>query len=525
MDRIAVDATHRTSLPRRRRLGGVNGARALVETLAAGGVTDCFANPGTTEVDLVHALDAVPSVTAHLVLSEAVATGAADGFGRLARRPATTLLHLGPGYANGAANLHNAWRARTPIVNVVGDHATWHRPHDTGLASDVTALAGVHSGWVAEVVEPGPDAAAALAAASAGAIATLIVPADRQRAEAVPADPHPPAAPGEVPASRVEAVAAVLGRPEPVVLLLGGDALSAEGLAAADAVASATGARLLHETLPARIERGAGHRHVARLPYAPRAALGALGEARVVLVGAHPPTTFFGYRGVPSHLVPTDRLVRGADPDEDVEAFLGALVAAVGAGPAPPGPPMPTPVAPTSGTLDPATVGAAVAATQPDGAVVVNAAVTAGGPWEAASAASPPHTMLTIVGGSLGFGLPAAVGAAVAAPDRRVVALQADGSALYSPQALWSMAREGLDVTVVALVNRRYRIIEGELGRVTDPGPVADALTDIGGVDFVGLARSFGVPGRRVVDAADLVAALDEAFAEPGPSLVEVPLP
>ncbi|MEX1287891.1 MAG: acetolactate synthase large subunit [Acidimicrobiia bacterium] len=503
----------------------MNGARALVETLAAGGVTDCFANPGTTEVDLVHALDDVPAMAAHLVLSEAVATGAADGFGRLTGRPAATLLHLGPGYANGAANLHNAWRARTPIVNIVGDHATWHRPHDTGLASDVAALAGVHSGWVAEVVAPGPDAAAALSAASGGAIATLIVPADVQRAEAAPADPLPPVAPGEVPGSRVEAVAAVLARTEPIVLLLGGGALSTDGLAAAHAIAAATGARLLHETLPARIERGAGQPHVTRLPYAPPAAAGAIGQARVVLVGAHPPTSFFGYQGVPSHIVPTDRLVRGADPDEDVDGFLGALAAAVGAHPAPTGMAVPEPVAPTSGALDPATVGAAVAATQPEGAVVVNAAVTAGGPWEAASAASPPHTMLTIVGGSLGFGLPAAVGAAVAAPDRPVVALQADGSALYTPQALWSMAREGLDVTVVALVNRRYRIIAGELGRVTEPGPVADALTDIDGVDFVGLAESFGVPGRRVVDAADLVAALAEAFGTPGPHLVEVPLP
>lgn len=502
----------------------MNGARAILETLAAGGVSVCFANPGTTEVDVVHALDDVPAITPHLVLHEAVATGAADGYGRLTGRPAATLLHLGPGYANGAANLHNAWRARTPLVNVVGDHATDHRPVDTGLASDVEALARVHSRWVRTVTEPGGDAVEALSAAATGMVATLVLPADVQRASAEPGTPRPPSPPPAVPDERVTAVSGLLGSGGPVVLLADGPALHGEGLRQLGTIAAATGARPLHATLPARVERGRGLPQVSRLPYAPDRARMVIGDATVVLVGARPPTTFFGYESVPSSLVDADRLVRGADVDEDVVGFLAAVAERVGPVEATPAV-APAPEPPAGGELDPRTLGAAVAATQPEGAVLVNAAVTAGGPWEAASVGSAQHTMLTIVGGSLGFGLPAAVGAAIARPGTRVIALQADGSALYTPQALWTMAQVDLDVTVVALVNRRYRIIEGELGRVRAPGPVADALTDVSGVDFVGLAEAFGVPARRVDDPTALVTALEAAHRRSGPSLIEVPLP
>lgn len=498
----------------------MNGARAIYETLAAAGVSVCFANPGTTEVDLVHALDDVPAIDTHLVLHEAVATGAADGYGRMAGRPATTLLHLGPGYANGAANLHNAWRARTPVVNVVGDHATWHRPHDTGLASDIEGLASVHSERVVTVADPGPDTATAL---GSGGIVTLVVPADVQRAPAeagIPlACPPRPA----VPDARVEAVVGRLRSGAPTFLLLDGPALVGQPLRDAGAIAAASRARLVHATLPARVRRGHGEPVVPRLPYAPDRARALIGEAMVVTVGAHPPTTFFGYDGVPSHVVPAERVLVGADPDEDVAGFLAAVAEAmprtgVSAAPGAPAPEQP------GGPLDVHSVGAAVAWAQPEDAIVVNAAVTSGGPWEAASAGSPPHDMLTIVGGSLGFALPASVGAAIAAPGRRVIALVADGSALYTPQALWNLARGGLDVTVVALVNRRYRIIAGELSRVRDAGPVATDLTDIGGIDFVALGEAFGVPSERVADAGALAAALEGSVREPGPSLIEVSL-
>jgi acetolactate synthase-1/2/3 large subunit len=306
------------------------------------------------------------------------------------------------------------------------------------------------------------------------------------------------------------------------VLLLDGPALVGRGLELAGRVATATGAGLLHATLPARVRRGSGLPPVRRLPYAPDRARALLGDAIVVLVGALPPTTFFGYEGVPSHLVPPDRVVLGADPDEDVVGFLEEVADRLGAtdveraAAAPPERP--------EGAIDIGSVGAAVAWSQPEDAVVVNAAVTSGGPWEVASSAAPPHDMLTIVGGALGFGLPAAVGAAVACPGRRVIALVADGSALYVPQALWNLARDGLDVTVVAFVNQRYRIISGELARVREPGSVAERLTDIGGIDFVRLAGAFGVPAERVERADELADLLAGTGREPGPALVEVPV-
>jgi acetolactate synthase I/II/III large subunit len=506
----------------------VNGAEALVRTAAEAGVGVCFANPGTTEMPLVRALDAAGGIRPVLGLFEGVCTGAADGYGRMTGRPALTLLHLGSGLSNGLANLHNARRARTPIVNVVGDHAVSHLPLDPPLASDIAGIAAPVSGWVrtstsAEAVAG--DTAAAIAAAGAGRVATLIVPADCQWGVApgpveVPTAPSP----ATVESTRITEIASLLRERSAGVLLLGGSGLSAAGTRAAVAAASAAGWRVLAETFPARMERGAGTPPVPRLPYFPEQVMEALtGAAALVLAGATPPVAFFAYPGQPGRLVPDDVGVHVlAEPGEDAAEALAHLASALDADGAPPAPSRPGPPA---GDLDLGTVGLAVAAAQPEGAIVVDESITSGLAYFDAAAGAPPHSYLALTGGAIGFGLPAAVGAAIACPDRPVLAFQADGSAMYTLQSLWTMARESLDVTVVLCANRSYKILEFELLRAgaTEFGPAARGLTDIGSPapDWVRLAEGFGVPATRVDRAEDLTAAITQQAGEPGPALIE----
>jgi acetolactate synthase-1/2/3 large subunit len=499
----------------------------------AAGVEVCFANPGTTEMPLVAALDATPGVRAVLGVFEGVCTGAADGYGRMADRPALTLLHLGPGFANGIANLHNARRAGSPVVNLVGDHATWHRAADAPLTSDIASLARSVSAWVRETrtaEELAPDFGEALAAASAppGAVATLIAPADCQWGTVEgppPKPPAPPAAP-RVPGARVEAVAEALRASRRPALWLGGRALREEGLAAAGRIAAACGARLWCPTFPARIERGASRTPVERLPYFPEQAIAALsGVDRLVLVGAPEPVAFFGYPDTPSRLAPPGAPLVLAEPSDDAARALADLADALGApARAPAGERAPRPERP-SGPLTPALLGAALAALQPEAAIVVDEGATSGLPYFAAAAGAPPHSYLALTGGAIGQGLPCATGAAIACPGRRVIALQADGSGLYTLQALWTQAREGLDVVNVVCANRAYRILQVELARagVAEPGPKARALTELGRpvIDWVALARGFGVPGVRVESGEALVEALARALADSGPRLIE----
>lgn len=513
----------------------MNGAEQIVATAVAAGLGPCFANPGTTELDLVAALDAVPGSRAVLGTFEGVCTGAADGWARMSGRPAWTLLHLGPGFVNGAANLHNARRARTPLITVVGDHATWHRAADAPLTTDIAALAGPVSDWVGST-ESAEHAAAGFAraavTAATGGVATLLVPADHAwgagAAEAAPDVTlrRPSPAADVVPAAAV----ALRGATRPVLLLGGAATASAAGLRAAAAVAAATDARLLVETFPARWERGAGLPAPEKLAYVPEMARDQLaGHDVLVLAGARSPVSFFGYRGQPSSLVSDGtRVIELAGPDEDAAAGLADLAAALGADLRAVGDAtaldVAMPQAP-SGPLDLAALGAAVATAQPEGAIVVDESNTSGVAYVPAAAGAPPHTTLALTGGAIGIGLPLATGAAVACPDRQVIAFQADGSALYTLQALWTQAREGLDVTTVLCANGDYRILRYELGRsgVREPGPAAAGLTDLGNppVDWVSLAAGFGVPGRRAETAEELSAALAVALAEPGPHLIQ----
>ncbi len=515
----------------------MNGARALLSTLVDAGVDVCFANPGTSEMHFVAALDDVPAMRGVLCLFEGVVTGAADGYGRVAGRPAATLLHLGPGLGNGLANLHNARRARTPLVNVVGDHATYHARYDAPLQSDIASIARPVSGWyrsTARADDVAADAADAVAAALGppGCVATLVLPADASWSEST-TGPHPPRPRSRatlVPADTIEEVAKALRGGERAALLLGGSALRADGLHAASRVATTTGAALLGETFPANLERGAGIPAVDRLAYLAEMAQAQLdGVRHLVLVDAKSPVSFFAYPDKASDLVAAGCIVHTLSrPGEDAAAALAALAEAVGA-PADSGAPAGSsrPDRPT-GAVTTETLAAAVGATLPEGTIVVDEGNTSGLFVPAATAGAPRHDWLTLTGGAIGIGLPMATGAAVAAPERPVLCLQADGSAMYTLQALWTQAREGLNVTTVVLANRSYAILNMELHRVGADagGPLARRLLDLTDpeLDFCDLARGMGVPARRVENAEDLARALEAGFAEAGPTLVEVVL-
>ncbi|MDA8274662.1 MAG: acetolactate synthase large subunit [Actinomycetota bacterium] len=516
----------------------MNGARALLETLVGHGVDTCFMNPGTSEMHFVAALDDVAKMRSVLCLFEGVATGAADGFARMSSRPAAVLLHLGPGLGNGLANLHNARRARSPVVAIVGDHATVHWKYDAQLQSDIETVARNVSAFVrtSHATEAlGADAAAAIAAAEGppGSVATLILPADVSWSEGASPAPRPPVAPTP-PATddaQLDAAAAALRGGSPCGVLVGGRACSGKTLELAAAIAAATGAKLFAETFPARLERGAGRPPVERLGYlAEFTAMQLEGTAHLLLVDAKSPVSFFAYPGRPSDLVPEGCQVHTvAGLDDDVDTALVALAELVGASPVhTPRQQAGTPGMP-SGALDAAAVAAVLGALLPEGAIVSDEGNTSGLFVAGATAGSPPHDWLCLTGGAIGQGLPVALGAAVACPDRRVVALEADGSSLYTPQAWWSMARAGCDVTTVLLNNGSYAVLNMELDRVgaEPPGPRAKDMLDLGrpDLDFVSLARGMGVPAERATTVEELTTALARSFATPGPSVVEVLVP
>lgn len=514
----------------------MNGAETLLRTLLASGVEVCFTNPGTSEMQFVAALDQVEGMRSVLALFEGVVSGAADGYGRMRDRPAATLLHLGPGMGNALANFHNARRAGTPIVNIIGEHATYHRGFDAPLTSDIEGISRPVSGWVRTCEESGrlgQDAAEAVHAALTppGQIATLIMPADlawEAGPEPVPAMPVPVRA--AVDELRIRAVAAALRSDEPVAILMNGPVLREEGLEIASRIAGACGARLLTDTFVARQERGAGRALIGRLPYFAEQAREALGGIRkLVLVNTRAPTTFFAYPGVPSTIVPENcETITLASPEEDGVSALAALADELGAGSAKAdiaeaaSPQVPR------GELTPETLAMAIAARLPENAIVSDESATSGGALMPATAGAPAHDWLMLTGGSIGQGLPLATGAAIACPDRKVLALQADGSGMYTLQALWSQAREGLDVTNVIFANRQYRILNIEFMRVGagEPGPKARDMLDIGrpDLDWTALAKGMGVPARRVQTLDEFNQALADLVPESGPNLIEVVL-
>jgi len=539
------------------------GAHTVIERLLAGGVDVCFANPGTSEMHFVAALDASPGMRAVLCLFEGVATGAADGYARIAGKPAATLLHLGPGMANGLANLHNARRAHSPIVNVVGDHATYHQKLDAPLQSDIDALGNWLQGTVhrpASTAELAATVDAAIASATygAGRVATIILPADLSWSESNSDGAAPPMTPRDALTSREREIMTLVAqgytnreiaeeltistraveghlyrtnRPleilktygEQVVLLLGGPATTSAGLRAAARISAATGAKALVETFPARLARGRSVPDIPRLGYFAEMAQEQLrGTRHLMLAGARSPVAFFAYPNMPGDLVPkgTEVHTLATGRLEEIADRLGAPDVAE-----PPGRAAELPTGPLRSDNWAAVIGALL----PENAIISDEANTSGLLLPDATAASPPHDVLTLTGGAIGQGLPVAIGAAIAAPHRPVIALQSDGSALYTISALWTMAREQLDITVVILNNHAYAILQLELMRVgaSAAGPKAQSLLELSkpDIDFVAIAEGFGVPATRATTAEELATHFSAAIAEPGPHLIDAVVP
>jgi acetolactate synthase-1/2/3 large subunit len=365
-------------------------------------------------------------------------------------------------------------------------------------------------------------------------VATLILPADVSWSDGgVVARPRAALPPRTVPASTVEDVARLLRSGEPTALFLGGAALGQRGLMAAARVAAETGVRVLCETFPTRLSRGPGLPSFDRLAYlAEFAAMQLDGLRHIVLVDAKAPVSFFAYPGRASDLVPEGcSVLPFAGGGDDVVAALEALAEAVDAAPASAleglqqqaRPPRPT------GALSGETVGQALGAVLPEHAIVSDEANTTGIFLPGPTAGAARHDWLTLTGGAIGQGLPVACGAALAAPDRPVISVESDGSALYTFQSLWTMAREQLNVTVLLLNNRSYAILNMELGRVgaEQSGAKARGMLDLTrpDMDFVALAKGMGVPAVRAESAEELTANLERCIAEPGPNLIEVVVP
>jgi acetolactate synthase-1/2/3 large subunit len=511
----------------------MNGAENLLQTLVAAGVEVCFANPGTSEMHLVAAIGKTAAMRPVLCLFEGVASGAADGYARMTDRPALTLLHVGSGFANSMANQHNARRACVPLVNMVGDHATYHLQYDAPLTSDVPGHASLVSDYV-RVSESADDLAQAGADAvqaslrGAGRVVTFIAPADHAWEEAVEAvAPREPAGLETADGDAVEAAVEALQNGRRTVLFLGGRALREDALLAAGRIAAHTGARLFCEVFPTRLQRGAGRVVVPRLPYFAESAIEALAEfEQLVLVGAPAPVAFFAYPGQPSWLAPAGcEILTLATVDQDAAAALDAVAGRLGAVAAPALAEAAPELPPPSGELNPVAIGQSLTRLLPTDAVVVDEAATCGLGIFPTTARAARHDWLTLTGGAIGIGLPLALGAAIACPERKVVALQADGSAMYTLQALWSMARERTDVVIVIMNNRSYAILHIELARVGAgrPTPKTLSMLDLSrpDLDFVALARGMGVPATRATTAEEFDLQLAEAMGQPGPRLIE----
>jgi acetolactate synthase I/II/III large subunit len=520
----------------------MNGAECLLRTLLANEVDLCLMNPGTSEMQFVAALDRVPRMRGVLGLFEGVCSGAADGYARMTGKPAATLLHLGPGLANALANLHNARKARSPVVNIVGDHSTQHRGYDAPLTTDIEAFARPVSAWVRTLdraAAMGEAASAAVAAAlePPGKVATLIVPADFSWSEAgEPGSPAPRPSRRLPDTEQVRAAACALRSGQAAGLLLSGSALQARGLFAADQVRAATGVRVFADRNAARMTRGGNIPAVERIPYFPEQAQELLaGFERLILVEARPPVSFFGYPGMRSALAPAgcafDVL---ASEEQDGAGALECLAEAVGARPrgsATSGSSRglsqepSRPALPSGEPLTAAAIARTVAVLAPEGAIFSDETVSCSGQIWPHLASAARHDFLPVTGGAIGQGLPVALGAALACPGRKVLALEADGSGMYTPQSLWTMARERLDVTIVILANRRYRILDIEMRRTGAGavGPRADEMIDLSRPqpDWIKLAEGFGVQAVRAATADEFIREFGAAMREPGPRLIE----
>ena len=514
----------------------MNGAESLVRTLVNGGVNVCFTNPGTSEMHFVAALDKVDGMRCVLALFEGVVTGAADGYWRMTGHPAATLLHLGPGLGNGLANLHNAKKASSGIVNIVGEHATHHIQYDAPLTADIEGIARPVSHWVktsTDAKSVAADGAEAIRVASTppGQIASLILPGDTAWNDGSGPVALPPISkPSKVSEDAVKQAAQVLKQGEGTLLLLTGEGVKERGLALAGAIAQKTGARILAQGSNALLQRGAGRVAVDRVPFPVPQAVNLLKDVqRMILVGAKAPVAFFGYPDRPSVLTQegcTFHTLASLDADilDALERLADAVDAKVEDAPVqqPFAPGMP------SGALDPEKIAAILGNLIPEQAIIADESVTTGRGFYPLTAGAPPHDWLQNMGGSIGYGMPVAVGASIACPDRKVLALVGDGSGMYTVQSLWTMARENLNVAVVIWANRTYQILKGEFNNVGagSPGIKARDMLDIDrpDLDWVSMAKGMGVPASRATDCEAFTKQLKGALAAQGPCLIEVVL-
>jgi acetolactate synthase-1/2/3 large subunit len=519
-----------------------NGAKALVKTLTDSGIDTCFSNPGTSEMHFVAALDD-SNMRAVLCLFEGVATGAADGYARIANKPASTLLHLGCGLGNGLANLHNARKARVPMINIIGDHALYHKQYDAPLESDIETVARNVSSWIRtcpSTEQLGADTAEAIEVAQLAPqqISTLILPADvswGKGGAAAKANLTPVA---DIAADDVISKAAEVlkKRGKKTAILLGRRVLLEEGLMAASKISEKTGAKLFCEVFPTRLERGEGLPYVERLAYlAEMASVQLRGYEHLIIIDTKEPVSFFAYPGKKSYLVPKKcKVLNLVKEDEDAVGSIEALMEAVGAQlTAPKLQALDRPKLPV-GKLNASKVCEALGALMPENAIISDEAQTSGLKLPSFTAGSPRHDVLTLTGGAIGQGLPVAIGAAIAGEktdgkDRPVITLVGDGSAMYTIQSLWTMMNENLDVTVIILNNRSYAILNIELERVgaEGAGPKAKSQLDLSKteIDFVLMAKGMGMPAETVSTAEEFNDALARAIREPGPHLIDAIVP
>ena len=471
-----------------------------------------------------------------LSLFEGVCTGAADGYARMTGKPAATLLHLGPGLANGIANLHNARRARSPMINIVGNHPNFHTGYDAPLTSDIDTLARNYSSWIkadstsTTLAQDGANAFTASlrqTPSSAGQIATLIMGADAAWEQST-GTVRPNAIPqrAKVDNFNIETAAEAFSKKGNVMLLVEHHATTPEALVMASKIAAHTGCRIVTGTFPARVEGGPDAPAVERLPYFPEQVLAILSEVdQLILVGAQVPASFFAYQRTPGRLVPENCTVsRLCTVEEDAIDALKKLASRLGASDASPIFFEKKEISKPTGSLNTKTVIQAVAATMPEHLIVA----TDSGGGNAAYAYcqnSAPVSWLALTGGAIGQGSPVATGAAIACPDRPVLALLGDGGAAYTIQSLWTQARENLNVVTLIFANNSYNILNVEYTRlgVTEVGEIAASLFDMRNptIDWVSIANGFGIEGAYADTSEDLCDLLETAYEADGPFLIK----